>query len=62
MALRGWIGCAHRTEPRRDVGLLVNDLPALAGAPVAVPLVKVASIDAGLISHLEVLAAVDIWL
>jgi hypothetical protein len=39
-----------RTEPRPDVGLLTSDLPALAGVPVAVPLVKVASIGVALIS------------
>jgi len=39
---------------------LTTDLPALAGAAVAVPLVNVASICAALISHVEALAAVDV--
>ena len=42
------------------VVLLPRDLPALAGAPVAVPLVNVASIGAALIRHVEALAAVNV--
>src|SRR5215472_5760516 len=42
------------------MGLLTIDLPTLAGAAVAVPLVNVASIGAALIGHVEALAAVDV--
>src|SRR5215472_3624271 len=42
------------------MGFLTIDLPTLAGAAVAVPLVYVASIGSALISHVEAPAAVDV--